>query len=300
LQPETLSATRYVANPKSDSDSAVKHSARLVGRSKRVLEIGPATGILTRVLVEEQDCRVTAIEIDPDAAKLAAPFCEQIHVADLERTELETLLGEQRFDVITFGDVLEHLRSPATALRKVRPFLTQSGYIVASVPNIAHASVTYELAHGRFAYRATGLLDATHIRFFTKENLLSLLEDAGFDLSELCRFALEPSKTEFHTIPRTKGQRALLDYLLDANPESRTYQFIVKAKQKPTPLQRPESTATLHPSDTTPEHESKAAQNVTLLMNSETAIAWSISDLAGSSLRRLKFGIRDIRLARGQ
>lgn len=229
MQIENLSATRYVASANPDADVAVQHAARLIGRGKKVLEIGPATGILTRILVEELACDVVALEIDPAAAALVGKFCRVVHVADIETDDLALLLATEKFDVITFGDVLEHLRAPAAALKRVRPFLKPDGFLVVSVPNIAHASIAFELAHGRFSYGPTGLLDATHIHFFTGDSLLRTLDEAGLELETLLRHTKEPPQTEFVTTATSSAQQALLNYIINANPESCTYQFIAKA-----------------------------------------------------------------------
>jgi 2-polyprenyl-3-methyl-5-hydroxy-6-metoxy-1,4-benzoquinol methylase len=229
MQIENLSSTRYVASANPDADVAVQHAARLIGRGKKVLEIGPATGILTRILVEELACDVVALEIDPAAGALVAKFCRAVHVADIETSDLARLLGTEKFDVITFGDVLEHLRVPAAALARVKPFLEPDGFLVVSVPNIAHASIAFELAHGRFSYRPIGLLDATHIHFFTGDSLLRTLDEAGLELETLFRHNKEPAQTEFATTATSSAQQALLNYIVNANPESRTYQFIAKA-----------------------------------------------------------------------
>src|SRR2546427_4197341 len=94
----------------------------LTGRDRTVLEVGPATGYMTRVL-KDRGCRVTAIEIDADAGALAEPYCERLIVADVEQLDFNEAFGDQRFDVILFGDVLEHLRDPAAVLRKAAAYI---------------------------------------------------------------------------------------------------------------------------------------------------------------------------------
>lgn len=149
-----------------DSDIAPAHVVRMVGKNKRVLEIGCASGSQTKPLSQQFGCDVTGIEINPEAAEEARPYCKRLLVGDIERMDLNAELGDSRFDVITFGDVLEHLRDPKSILDKVRRFIDADGYVLISVPNIAHASVVFELMNGRFDYRSTGLLDDTHIHFF--------------------------------------------------------------------------------------------------------------------------------------
>lgn len=211
------------------SNTAPARMLRIVGQNKRVLEIGCASGNQTRIMRDELGCNVTAIEFNAEVAESARPFCERLITGSIEKLDLAGLLGEARFDVITFGDVLEHLRNPSAALEKVKPFLAENGYIAASVPNFVHASIIYEMCHGRFDYRSTGLLDDTHIHFFTKRSVAQTFEDAGFFVAKLERAEMRPEHTEFKTRPAYKEQQELLNYIYRNNPECLTYQFVLKA-----------------------------------------------------------------------
>ncbi|CAN5872909.1 hypothetical protein BH23ACT12_BH23ACT12_00230 [soil metagenome] len=94
----------------------------LTGRGKKVLEVGSATGSMTRVL-QERECRVTCIEIDPAAAEVGREFCERMVVGSIEKLDLPGLFAGELFDVVIFSDVLEHLVDPAATLCAVRPLL---------------------------------------------------------------------------------------------------------------------------------------------------------------------------------
>ena len=222
-------ATRYEFNLRLDDEKGSAYLAQMVGRGKRVLEVGCAAGSVTRMLKNDLQCTVTGIEIDATAAEKARQLYEEVLIANIEELDLEATLKGRRFDVVTFGDVLEHLRDPLATLRRVKPCIAEGGYVVASVPNVAHASVAFELANGRFDYRRLGLLDDTHIRFFTKRSLLALFEDAGYLVIELRRAECDPAETEFHTRALDAADRAVLEYFFARNPEARTYQFVAKA-----------------------------------------------------------------------
>ncbi len=102
---------------------------------------------------------------------------------------METLdlpFEEGYFDCILLADVLEHLRNPAAALKKLRGYLSDSGTVVASIPNVRFLSVIRELAEGRWKYRNFGILDRTHLRFFTKKEMETLFRDAGFEPEGVC------------------------------------------------------------------------------------------------------------------
>lgn len=201
----------------------------LVGENRLVLEIGCALGFQTRSMRQIQNCRIVGIEIDADAARQAAPDCEKLIIGDVETVDLDAEIGDDKFDVITFADVLEHLKAPAAALQKVRPFLRPGGCVVASIPNITHCAVIYEMAHGNFEYRSLGLLDNTHIRFFTRQTVYDIFESSGFQIVSLDRIKSRAEETEFLTTPQTEQDIRFLEYIKKHNPEAETYQFIIKA-----------------------------------------------------------------------
>ena len=220
---------RYDYKMDMGENSAKGSVVRLVGRGRTVLEVGCASGAMTRCLSQQLDCRVTALEINADDAAEAKPYCDAIHVGNVEKMDVAKTVGAKRFDVAVYADVLEHLRDPVSVLRKTRFVLKDDGYVVACVPNIAHAALTFELALGNFDYRREGLLDDTHIHFFTKSSLFRDFEAAGYAIVHIERSTLAPQFTEFKPEPRNDTEQKLLKALIDAHPESQTYQFIVKA-----------------------------------------------------------------------
>src|SRR5215212_7244393 len=154
-------ARRYEANVNLENENS-SHTlvVELVGYDKHVLDVGCSTGYIAEVLVK-RGCRVTGIEIDPKAPPPAEDHCERVIVGDVESLDLGEELDEGAFDVIIFGDVLEHLKDPLQVLRRLKSFLGPRGYVVASIPNIAHGSVRLALMQGKFQYRSLGLLDST-------------------------------------------------------------------------------------------------------------------------------------------
>jgi 2-polyprenyl-3-methyl-5-hydroxy-6-metoxy-1,4-benzoquinol methylase len=151
---------------------------RLVGHNKRVLDLGAATGSLAAALVE-RGCTVVGIERDPDLAVLAKPHCEAVLVTDLSSTDFGELADAPLFDVIVAADVLEHLVEPARVLEKVLRYLAPDGYLVTSIPNVAHGSVRLALLAGQFPYAETGTLEPTNVRFYTLESMIDMLIAGG-------------------------------------------------------------------------------------------------------------------------
>jgi len=196
----------------------------LVPERTRVLEFGCATGYVSAELTNRLGCTVTGVELSAEAAEEARHLCSRVIVGDAERLDLDAALGQERFDVILFADVLEHLREPAALLARVRRFLGDGGSVVASIPNVAHGSVRVALLQGEWRYRPLGLLDDTHLRFFTRDGVQDLFEGSGYVVTHWLR--------KRHTIEGTEmGVRVPpeLEPHLARDPEVTTFQFIVRA-----------------------------------------------------------------------
>lgn len=246
---------------------------RLVGARKRVLEVGCSCGSQSRVLQEHLGCEVTGIELDRDAAREAVGYCRQIIEGDIESLALEDHLREKTFDVVLFADVLEHLRDPVEALRKVKPYISDDGYLCASIPNIVHASVIMEMVRGEFEYRPEGLLDDTHIHFFTKHSLLQTFEAAGYLITDVHRVVRHPRVTEFRTTPMNSEETMILNYILSTSPESQTYQFVVRAL-KSSDLRRGHAAPTAAVQDHVRKLETRLAHAEKRVRELESAVAW--------------------------
>lgn len=208
-------------------NNAHAFSLELVGRNKRVLELGPAAGAFTRALVA-QGCQVVAIEVDPAAARMVEPVAERVIVGSVaDPAVLASAIDDERFDVVVAGDVLEHLADPLSALKAARGALRPGGYVVLSLPNVAHADVKLQLLAGRFAYQDTGLLDRTHLHFFTLESVEEMVRDAGLLMIDLRRVVVPVFRTEQAIDPASVDPAVLAN--ATADPESETYQFVVRA-----------------------------------------------------------------------
>jgi len=156
------------------------------GRGRRLLDVGAADGLLSRRLTA---CgwRVTAIEGDPALAQVGARYCERMITLNLDR---EIPVGEGPFDVIVYGDVLEHLVDPLRVLVELDRGLGPGGFVIISVPNIAHLWIRLLLLVGRFDYLDRGILDHSHLRFFTERSMRAMLVDAGLSIE---RFTATPA-----------------------------------------------------------------------------------------------------------
>ncbi|HEX8408770.1 MAG TPA: class I SAM-dependent methyltransferase [Thermoanaerobaculia bacterium] len=144
-------------------------------RGGTLLDLGAAGGELGSSIREHFD-RTIGFEYNVDCVGDLLGRFDAVAIADLERVK-ELPRG---IDVIVLADVLEHLRSPARALGLVRDALRDDGYVFISVPNIANVTVRLGLLFGIFEYRDRGILDHTHLRFYTVRTIRREVENAGF------------------------------------------------------------------------------------------------------------------------
>ena len=196
-----------------------------VGYNKSVLEVGCSSGYLTKVMAE-RGCEVVGIEIDPEAALVAEAWAERVVVGDIEEGDVWNYVKDESFDVVLLGDVLEHLRDPLGSLRQAVSKLKPSGYVLTSLPNIAHGDVRLSLMLGRFSYADKGLLDHTHVRFFTAETVRQLHAEAGLRIVDTKRVIMPLFATEIG-LQREDVDNLIVDQVL-TDPEAETYQFVTK------------------------------------------------------------------------
>ena len=213
-----------------DSDSTATKVLRLVGKGKKVLELGCGPGHMSKVMAGELGCKVKAVEIDECAAKKARRYCQDVKVCNLDETDLKRLFPTDSFDVIVMADVLEHLREPEKTLIQAKGLLSPSGKVVISMPNVAHAGVLSALLCCSFPYGDIGLLDRTHLRFFTASGLVRLLKDAGYRIKTWLTSEVAVEYTEFKPFFETLPGM-IQDFLL-RTPDAKVYQFVVDARIK--------------------------------------------------------------------
>jgi methionine biosynthesis protein MetW len=160
-----------------DPDEVSGIVTSMIPPGARVLEVGCGTGSISEIVRET--CRADVMGIEPDAARAhrAAGRGLKVHVGYLSR-ELIHEIGH--FDVVLFADVLEHVPNPHAMLVMSREALRAGGAVIISVPNVAHWSVRANLLRGKFQYRQSGIMDATHLRWFTVATAKSLIVSSGF------------------------------------------------------------------------------------------------------------------------
>ncbi len=189
----------------------------------RVFEAGVSSGYFASVLVAG-GLRVDGHELDEEAAERAREVCEQVHVGNLETFDPEVL--DSPYDVLLFGDTLEHLADPVSVLRRLRTRLAPGGALVVSVPNVANWMVRLSLLAGRFRYTDRGIMDRTHLRFYTRATLREMLVEAGFTVESMVGAVPVPFVT-------SEGAARLTHRLGNLRPSLFAYGFVVVARPTP-------------------------------------------------------------------
>lgn len=166
---------------------------------RRVTEVGCSTGALARAYLKSAPgCDYIGIEIDTDYAESARGVCNRVVAGDVERMDDHDFADLFASDCVVFGDTLEHLRDPWAVLRRIKPLLREKARIVACIPNAQHWSVQARLACGVFRYEDCGLLDRTHLRWFTRVTSIEMFEACGYRvLAGRPRIFDEPARENF-------------------------------------------------------------------------------------------------------
>ena len=232
-----LYVRKYDLSPQPYTFKAEPHSShdvilRLLNQQSplEVLDVGTASGYLARRL-SDRGHQVTGIEKDPAAAAAARPYCREMLAEDIEQADLSRYAG--RFDRVLLADVVEHLVEPGAALRKAAACLRPGGQLILCVPNIANLVIRLGLLAGHFTYRQKGILDHTHLRFFTLDSARQLVQESGLRLARV-----EPTPLPLPQIVPTTMQRwwlrrlyALLAWLARAWKTMFAYQFVLVAEK---------------------------------------------------------------------
>lgn len=179
---------KYDFVPNLENPSNVHHiEFEMIPSGSSVLDIGCHTGILGAALIARKAATVVGLDTDADALDVARTRLSSAHLVDIEvpgwAQDLQRL-GHTGFDVILFGDVLEHTKDPSSILRSARKLLKPGGRIVVSIPNVAHWRIRIGLLRGNFTYTDSGILDRTHLHFYTRATGRALIKDSGYAIVE--------------------------------------------------------------------------------------------------------------------
>ena len=204
--------------------------------NSHILEIGCAYGRLTKFLAETKHCTIDIVEIDSVAGTQASKFAQHSFIGsisgDVSTEQCFNLVSntESYYDYILFIDVLEHLMCPEKVLTKFSQLLKNNGKIWISIPNISHNAVLIDLLHDKFEYRETGLLDKTHIKFFTMLSLEKMIDECGLKVFKKHDLQNELQCTEFNNSYKDIPKE-VANYLMKRR-NGEVYQFVWGLEKK--------------------------------------------------------------------
>ncbi len=218
----------YLRSISQDQRTSLSVIASYIHAGTSVLDLGTGSGALGSYLNGQLQCDVDGVTYNEKEASLARPYYRRVDVADLDSDQWVDAFRAHSYDFIVCADVIEHLKQPETVLHRCRNLLKPDGKLLISVPNAAYCGLIAELMEGDFSYRDEGLLDRTHLRFFTRKSLCDFLEQSGWHCMQVDTIDLPPVDSEFKT-PLDRLPPAVHRYLLSL-PDAAVYQLLVVAQ----------------------------------------------------------------------
>ena len=214
----------YLRTIQADERTSLSVLAEHIHTDSTVLDLGCGSGALGKYLTETKSCICDGLTWSEAEAEHARPHYRSVVVDNLETSDLLSHFPKQQYDYIVCADVLEHLSRPERIVNTCRSLLAPGGKLLISVPNAAYCGLIAELMQGEFKYREEGLLDRTHLRFFTRRSLSRFIHENQWQLEHLEAIERELPASEFQS-RFDNFPPAVSRYLLNT-PDALTYQFI--------------------------------------------------------------------------
>jgi 2-polyprenyl-3-methyl-5-hydroxy-6-metoxy-1,4-benzoquinol methylase len=187
--PEELTFEEYYGKDRPEVSARIDRSAR------RVLDVGCGAGMFGASIRRRQGAEVWGLEVNVEAATQAEAQLDRVLIGDA--LESVRQLPDDYFDCMVFNDVLEHLVDPYAVLGEAKRALTRSGVVVASIPNVRYARVLFELLVQKdWHYQPWGVLDRTHLRFFTRKSIARMFEEQGYEIISL--EGINPTQSRYY------------------------------------------------------------------------------------------------------
>ncbi len=195
-----------------------------------LIEVGCSSGALAREYKKlNPTSSYIGVEISSDYAALASRYCDRVLVQDIEEADEDFWVKFSDRECWIFGDTLEHLRSPWDVLRRIASIIPRGGCVVACIPNAQHWSVQARLNIGDFRYQDSGLLDRTHLRWFTRQTIFELFHDAGFKITDgMARVFDEPLREKYLPVIATMAGLSKADPEV-AVKDATAFQYVIRA-----------------------------------------------------------------------
>jgi 2-polyprenyl-3-methyl-5-hydroxy-6-metoxy-1,4-benzoquinol methylase len=213
-------------------DNSLAAINQFIKPNSHILEFGSSSGYFTRYLKEERQAIVDIVELDAICAETAAGYARDCCIGDIEGYRWKDAYCSRTYDYILFADVLEHLREPWFVLKEASQMLKPDGRIIISVPNVAHIQILASLYNNDFSYNERGILDNSHLRFFTEATMRHMIEEAGMEVCGLipiqCIMLPEGCGTKWNN----SSVPAKVRRILAEKQHAYTMQFVACCKKK--------------------------------------------------------------------
>lgn len=204
--------------------------SKILRDGAKILDIGAGNGILARLLMERGfNCTIDGIEPNIYAAEIAKPYYRNFYVGKVQEFLRE--ITHEKYDYIILADVIEHIPDPLQLLKELCAIIPEHCKITMSLPNVAFGAVRFAVLNGIFDYVDSGILEKTHLRFFTLKTLESLIKNSGLNIEKI--FFLQRSIIESEINLEKLKLNPLLFYNVKDDPLAFTYQFVVTLTKNP-------------------------------------------------------------------
>lgn len=224
-------ALRYKAEVYiSDINSSHTQIVNFVPSGSKVLDVGCACGDLGNYLFHKKQCELWGIEYSPESIKVALATKAYVEIIQADLNNFQGFKEDKTvfFDCIIFGDVLEHLYNPERVLELLKPLLKEGGSIIISLPNVAHGSIITQMIANEFTYMEHGILDRTHLYFFTYKSIAKFLAEAKLKITNSTKTIWDLPGLHPYSPAKMVSHAVLQD--IASNPHAFVLQYVMLLK----------------------------------------------------------------------
>jgi len=206
-------------NPQKLAADNIDHlSTAFISPDSKILELGCSTGFMSQYFSSKLNCQVTGVDINPQALKKAKKHCQQVILGDLEDKSIQKIIKlSGPFDIVFASAVIEHLKNPESVLQLIKQVLKPKGILIITTSNIAHWRIRLKLFLGNWNYQDYGVLDKTHLKFYTYHTFQTLIKSAGF---KILKVKIDPA-----------GGIKFLNLIFKNFPNLYAHQIVIKAQK---------------------------------------------------------------------
>jgi 2-polyprenyl-3-methyl-5-hydroxy-6-metoxy-1,4-benzoquinol methylase len=287
---EDVATNGYFCQERRDVETLIPNG------TNKILDVGCGEGILGRRLLEKGASEVVGIEFFPDACERAEKNMTGVICGDIEKIDLP--FDEGYFDCLIVADILEHLKDPLSTLKKLRKHLSDSGVVVASIPNVRYHGIINMLVEGHWKYEDHGILDKTHLRFFTRKEIERLFTEAGFEITGITA-NIDPAYNSLKyplSGEISFGRVSLVGLTPEELKDLFVFQYLLKAQKTGVEVQRLNDAVKTSVEEDDPDRAKKVFEEYLALHPADTDVlfryaemCWKLGlvDKAGESLERI-------------